>query len=354
MFDKGWKNDWNIFCGLFKLQFAFWSQNVMNLFLGLGVSLYTMVCWLAFKSSDPFLMMSGVCVGLVRNACHIQVKTFSNFREEGFTERLTLSPAPQWIQTLTSLVFNIFSTALICTIMFAVAMIFFQDQRALLPNANQGMVWSGLVLCWITSYVVASVIYIYIKNEKISQMTGLMVYFTTMYFLGLGFPFEVILNVKWLNYLLYLHPFRYVINIVQCGFVNATDFIYTKPAMGDIASYDIDFGYNGLAWLPYILALAMILIYAVAFQARYLYLYSFHKRNKYGEFIVDESSSRYIHQVKSAKSIDEVKTLHRERMINLASSSDEMKTIVEQVERESRTERWFKKQEEQQKQNQKE
>lgn len=334
MFKQSWSHYWYIFVQLLKVQLLYWSQNIMNLFLGIGVSLYTMVCWLAFKSNDPFLMISGISVGLVRNALYIHLKTNLDYRSKNWDDRLTLTPLPTWLNNLASFTFNILSTMFICTFMFVIALIFFSDQRTFLKNANQGIIWVGLILAWLTSYVIANFIFIYIKSNKLGQMIGLTIYFTTMYFLGLGFPFERIISVKWLNYVLYVHPFRYVMNIVQAGFVNSPNFIY-KPD-------NFDFGYHGMGWLPYLLAVIMIVFYWTLYKIRFNYLYAFHRRNKYGEFVVKESSSRYLSQLRKAKSVKEVKILHQERTEILKNKSPSTKKIVEQVEHESWIEFWFK------------
>ncbi|MCL8211259.1 hypothetical protein LD125_00230 [Mesoplasma sp. JKS002658] len=334
MFKQSWIHYWHIFVQLLKIQFLYWSQNIMNLFLGIGVSLYTMICWLAFKSDDPFLMISGISVGLVRNALYIHLKTNLDFRSKKWDNQLTLTPLPAWLNNLASVTFNVLSTMFICTFMLVVALIFFDEQRTLLGHSNQGMIWVGFILAWLTSYVIASFIFIYIKSNKLGQMVGLSIYFTTMYFLGLGFPFERIISVKWLNYVLYIHPFRYVMNIVQAGFVDSPNFFYQHD--------QFDFGYQGMGWLPYLLAVIMIILYWTLYKIRFNYLYAFHRRNKYGEFVVKESSARYISQLRRAKSSEEVKNLHQEHSEMLKNKSPSTKKIVEQVEHESWIEFWFK------------
>lgn len=371
MFEVDWKHQIGVFGRLFKLQLFYWSENLMNLFLGLCVSLYTMVCWLAFKSNDPFLMISGICVGLVRNAMYIHLKTLGDFKAHSVYARYDQTPASRVTRTLATMSFNIFSVIVICGFMFIIAIIFFPEQRTFLVHSNQGMIWAGIILCWMLSYVMAYWLITFVKDRNIGQMIGLLLYFSTMYFLGLGFPFKTIVDIHWLRDVLYVHPFSYTMNIVQAGFANMPSFhgwlpfidnqgvIHTfsqsmssltppvgyPTGAGTSAEGYIDFGYAGQNFLPYLIAFLMFAVYGASAYYKVFFSLQFHKRDKYGKYIVNKSSSRYVHHLKDAKSIEEIQLLHSQHIQQLAGENEQMRQIVTQVQREMRVEDWFRRRE---------
>ncbi|ASZ08941.1 hypothetical protein CK556_01030 [Mesoplasma chauliocola] len=303
------KKEYQVFSMLFVIQVKSWFKNPLNIFLGVFISLYTMLCWLAFKNNDPFLLVSGICVAMTRNSMYIYLRTIIDWRDKNFNDKLNMSNISNKTKHTSLLAFNFVSTLLICLILFAISIALFPAQIAYIKNMNILMMLFGLIICWGTCYVLALFLYTFVANSKWAIMIGLLIYFSTMYFLGLGFPFQVIIEQKWLNYILYLHPFRYSINIVQAGFVNAQNFHYINDAI----NINVDFGFKEIKWLPYFLAIFTISGYIISLVTKRVIdsNYKFRSRNKIKRLRTE--SKQYIKTINETNDIEFLKRLREDR-----------------------------------------
>ncbi|ATZ18671.1 ABC transporter permease [Williamsoniiplasma somnilux] len=370
MFNNNFRKNLNIFCRLWVVQSRYWSDNIMNLFLGIAVSLYTMVCWLSFKSGDPFLMVSGISVGIIRNGLHIYQKSLVDWRIHGTNQRLETLPIPKYVRAAATITFNLATTFGIALFMFIIAILCFPAQRDLLPHANGLMVISGFFMTWLVSYLMGTVIYLYVKNPSACQMIGLLIYTTSLNFLGLAFPIQVILNNgwTWMGDVLYLWPQRFSLNILQAGFANVTH-AFESIKTGEITTWvegqnylgimnienfplfnndgtpvldknglqktlTVDFGFVGKAWIAYLGWTGWAMFYGLITIYKTIKNVIFHEKNEYGKFAVNQSTSRYIVQIKRAKSKEEIEMIHQSRIDELRNKSNLTKTIVDQVQRE--------------------
>ncbi|ATZ20715.1 hypothetical protein CG007_01025 [Mesoplasma entomophilum] len=303
------KKEYKVFSMLFVIQTKHWFKNPLNIFLGVFISFYTMLCWLAFKNNDPFLLVSGICVAMVRNSMYIYLRTINDWRGKNFVDKMSMSDINNKTKHASLLAFNFVSTFIICLVLFLLSMILFPAQWTYIENMNALMVIFGLLICWITCYVIALFLYTFIKNTKWTVMIGLLIYFSTMYFLGLGFPFQTIVEQQWLNYILYLHPMRYSINIVQAGFVNQPNFHYINEAL----RINVDFGYAEKKWLPYFLALITISGYIICLVSKRIVdsNYKFRSKNKIKRLRAE--SKLYIKKINETNDIEFLKRLREDR-----------------------------------------
>lgn len=305
------KKEYRVFSMLFIIQTKHWFKNPLNIFLGVFISLYTMLCWLAFKNNDPFLLVSGICVAMTRNSMYIYLRTIIDWRNKNFVDKMNMTDINNKTKHLSLLTFNLISTFIICLLLFAISMALFPAQWSYLNNMNGLMMLFGLTICWITSYVIAIFLYTFVSNSKWAIMIGLLLYFSTMYFLGLGFPFQIIVEQKWLNYLLYAHPMRYSINIVQAGFVNVPNFHYIN--IGEGINIDVKFGYGGKSWLAYFLALLTAIGYIICLVVKRLTdsNYKFRSRNKIKK--LRSYSKQYIKAINESNDIEFLNRLREDR-----------------------------------------
>ncbi|ATZ17908.1 ABC transporter permease [Mesoplasma melaleucae] len=305
------KKEYRVFSMLFVIQTKHWFKNPLNIFLGVFISLYTMLCWLAFKNNDPFLLVSGICVAMTRNSMYIYLRTIIDWRNKNFTDKINMTDINNKTKHLSLLAFNLVSTFLICLLLFSISMALFPAQWSYLDNMNGLMMLFGLAICWITCYVIALFLYTFISNSKWAVMIGLLIYFSTMYFLGLGFPFARIVQQKWLNYLLYAHPMRYSINIVQAGFVNAPDFNFIDTSEGTKLS--VDFGYGGKGWLAYLLATLTTIGYIICLVLKRVvdWNYKYKSKNKIKRLRAE--SKQYIKAIIETNDIEFLNRLREDR-----------------------------------------
>ncbi|ATZ21397.1 ABC transporter permease [Mesoplasma tabanidae] len=303
------KNEYKVFSMLFVIQTKHWFKNPLNIFLGVFISLYTMLCWLAFKHNDPFLLVSGICVAMVRNSMYIYLRTINDWRGKNFVDKMSMSNISNKTKHTSLLAFNFVSTFIICLVLFVISIVLFPTQLNYIENMNTLMIIFGLLICWITCYVIALFLYTFISNTKWTVIIGLLIYFSSMYFLGLGFPFQTIIEQQWLNYLLYLHPMRYSINIVQAGFVNAPNFHY----INEILKINVDFGYAEKSWLAYFLALITISGYIICLVSKRLVdsNYKFRSKNKVKRLKAE--SKLYIKTINETNDIEFLKRLREDR-----------------------------------------
>ncbi|WP_156923081.1 hypothetical protein [Mesoplasma seiffertii] len=257
-------------------------------------------------------MISGICVAIIRNSMCCFLKTLSEWRERGVWEKITLSRISTITKHAALIFFNIFSTLIICLLIFVITIACFPQQIDYLSNISPKMLLLGILLCWITCYVVALAIHQTFRNYKAANMVSLLFYFTSLQFLGLGFPFETITAVKWLNYVLYLHPFRYSVNIMQAGFVNAPNMLYSYVG-SEGTTVVVDFGYNQISWLPYLLAFAIIVIFSLVYFVRSKTLKVWTNQYLGINLLSQSASNEYIRSIKLAQSLEEVKQLRKLR-----------------------------------------
>ncbi|WP_026389648.1 hypothetical protein [[Acholeplasma] multilocale] len=310
MFKSNFKREWNTFWSLMQLQTKAWLMNYTNIFLGVFVSLYTILCWVGFKSNDPFLLISGVCVVVIRNSMYIFLRTLNEWRDKKFWERTKKTSMSVWTRHYALISFNILSTAVIAGVIILITIALFPSQITLIGQANQLMVWTGLILLWLTCYFVALVVHQNVGHSKGSNMIGLLLYVAALQFLGLGFPFETITSIEWLNYAMYAHPFRYSVNIIQAGFVNSPDLVHTYIGHGGV-EVTVNFGYNSIRWLPYVIAISAITIFMVIYFIRSKTMKSIAQRVVLSNSIVNINSVEYIKMLKLSQSVDELKQVRK-------------------------------------------
>lgn len=348
MFKHHWSRNFVLFGMLLKIQVIYWFTNYINLIVGLGVALYTMVCWLAFKSGDPFLLASGISVGILRNGMIIYTTNLIDWKSANTNQRLYLTPISPVLLGSSIVFFNFLTTVGVGLIMFIVAIAFFPIQRELVGQADWLIVLSSFVLVWLTSMALGLVCYKFIPNLVYARMVMLLMYTLALYLLGLGFPIQTILspNNAWLGYVIYAFPHRFSINLAQAGFANwhgvdGTESILKINEMPifnnqheQIGSITVDFGYQGHLWLAYLLAVVAAVFYFSLPMMRILYQASFYRRDVHGELVVNQKSSRYIHNLRHARDFQQVQLLYKARLQELTNRSPELQQAIGQIQHE--------------------
>ncbi|WP_025251140.1 hypothetical protein [Spiroplasma sabaudiense] len=60
---------------LYNIQWKNWLRGYINISLGIGITVFTLVIWLSFKQNDPFLLISAIAVGIARNSISTFLRT---------------------------------------------------------------------------------------------------------------------------------------------------------------------------------------------------------------------------------------------------------------------------------------
>ncbi|PPE04978.1 ABC transporter permease [Entomoplasma ellychniae] len=306
--------EYKVFSILFVIQAKNWLASPMNIFLGVFITFYTVLCWLTFKDGDNFLMISGICVAMTRNSMYIYLRTLLDWKGKTFRDKLQMTNINGVTKQASLLAFNFVSTLIICLVLVIISVSFFPGQ--ITWTANLPMLIFGLIMCWVTCCATAIAIYLIIPNAKWSLMFGLLIYFFSTYFLGLGFPFSTITDHQWLNILIYFHPIRYSINIVQAGYVGATDFKYVIDG-----NMIVDFKYAGQTWIPIVAAIGVITILIVIILLKINHERGYKFRSNNSVKIMKSKSKAYIKQIKETNDINLLREIREDRMGEL---KDEM------------------------------
>ncbi|AKU79492.1 hypothetical protein [Spiroplasma turonicum] len=295
-----------IFFRLYLLWIKSFIFSPLNVFLGVILIIFTQFIWLAFKGSDPFIFASAIGSLIVRNSCHTFYRTINMSRITGFTSRITYTKANNYLSPLSHLAASFTINFIVSLIMLGLTVIFFKEQRTLLSNVNWFMFVSGSILLWLLSILMCYTVYIYYKNYTLGNIVVIIIYMFCYNFLGLAFPYQSIAKLEWLNILLYLLPQRYMMNVMQAGWVNATSLVYSSP---NFPSSSVDFKLTNYLWLPYLVTFLFIFLFFIINLTHLMNRNKQFKKDGYGSSVIAKLSNKYIRDIKRCSNIDELNEL---------------------------------------------
>ncbi|AXK51289.1 ABC transporter permease [Spiroplasma alleghenense] len=297
---------------LYRLQWKNWLKGYINLSLGIGVTILTLLIWLSFKQDDPFLLISAIAVGIARNSISTFLRTISDWRTKGFSERLDNTPISNSIKFFAIFSFNLFNCIFVTILVFGIGQAFFPEQRAYLSEINWAMLSTGLFLVWLISILLSYVIFIAFKNQQVMMAIATLLYFFITYLLGLGFPYHLIIQYQWLKVILYFIPHRYMINVLQAAWVNAPNMKYDFYS-GSELKWSVDFGFGGQLWIPYFVTILMIIIFTLIILLNFIYKNRFHKIEGAGFSAFKAKSLKYIDEIKNISDIQTLEAISKTR-----------------------------------------
>ncbi|WP_338969684.1 hypothetical protein [Spiroplasma endosymbiont of Labia minor] len=247
---------------LYKIYLKNFFTDSMNVFLGIIVAAYTIICWALFKTGDPYIIVSGLAITIIRDGMYTFIRSIIVFKNTQYLQNMRNIQKNNSILIFSLTSFNFLFCLLLVIVFWGIGLIILPEGILYFTIINWPALLSGFFLCWVLSFLIAITLYLYIKNNFLMQTIGLFIYFLSMYFLGLAFPYHVILTFEWADIFTYFLPHRAIINFIQAAYVNAMSFHYVFTAI-DNSGWTIDFGWGNHWWLAIIATLAWILFFSI-------------------------------------------------------------------------------------------
>ncbi|WP_339023109.1 hypothetical protein [Spiroplasma endosymbiont of Crioceris asparagi] len=280
-----------------------------NIFVGLFVMYLILVMWLIFKPDNVFVIPSIVAVSITRNTVSNLYRVLFRYKFTSIDKRIMYLPTSIYTNfiavCLFSFIFNFINSAILMSVP-----IIFQSQITV-HSTNWLMYLSGSLLLWITCVLTLYIIFFWmgIKYTQLAQGIVIVLYVVVFNLMGCAFPYDLIMQHKGLNAFLYLFPQRYAINIMQAGWINATDMI--MPANITTSNLPaVSFGFAGQLWIPYLVSIVYIIL-----MVGMLYIFFIFKSE--AQFHVytkaqKQNKESYLYRVKHAESIEKLNQIHDE------------------------------------------
>ncbi|WP_338969686.1 hypothetical protein [Spiroplasma endosymbiont of Labia minor] len=247
---------------MYVLLFKNYFSSAMNITVGIILTSIILVTWLFFKTSeyaviDPYILASCLAINVLRNSQHILSVTITGWKTKKLFHNLSNAPISRGVIFFSILSFNYVLTFLISLQLFGLGMLF-SSQREILSGVNWGYFILGYVMLTIMATTLCMAI-IFTCSAELSNTINCASYFICMYLLGLGIPWNQIAQIHFLNFILYLIPHRYFINIMQAAWINDTKFTNFQ---GDGIIFK-SISYNGNIIIPIVVGIIFIVIFAI-------------------------------------------------------------------------------------------
>ncbi|WP_338971340.1 hypothetical protein [Spiroplasma endosymbiont of Panorpa germanica] len=302
------KKNWIIFKKLWKIQFHNYWTDITNIVLGVVLTTFTLICWLMFKNkgveTDRFLLASAIGIAVIRNSLYNFGRTINDFNNKHLVKAFLLTPISKRVLVFSLLSFNFVMNFMVIFLLFGIGMLF-PEQRLLLKNVNWLIFISSLFLMIILSNLIAIIVAFSFKNNEVIISIFVWFYFIPMYMLGLGVPYYLINSNDTLNIITYFFPHRYVLNLMQAGWIGDTTMSYP---MGDGTFAKNGFGYLNQIWIPYLVTGLLILISGIWISIIFYKRFSYNAKRFKGYPGIHKHLNR-IYRFKEARSIQEIENI---------------------------------------------
>ncbi|AGR41447.1 ABC-2 transporter permease [Spiroplasma taiwanense] len=312
-----------IFYNLYILSIKSFLYSPLNMFLGVFLILFILIIWLLFKSDDPFIFASAIGTLIARNGVHTFYRNVNMNRTVGFSQRMKFTGMNGFLRPFANILASFTINALILMLMLTIIIIFFKEQRNMFEHVNWTMFLTGAFLLWILSVLISYSIYVFCKNQTWGNIIASLIYLISYNLLGCAFPYETIAgNAPWLNFVLYFVPQRYMMNVMQAGWVDATNLNYLGKNNGQ---YKVDFKLRENLLIPYLITFSFILILSILLITFIIINVQRRKKDGYGANIVLKLSSKYIRDIKRCTNIEELNNLRSQHLTQLGFDSNYIK-----------------------------
>ncbi|WP_338984609.1 ABC transporter permease [Spiroplasma endosymbiont of Diplazon laetatorius] len=297
---------WSVFKIIFSMQLSNYKKDAFVIFSGWIITTLTLIIWLAFKNApvgestegesivkiDDFILASAIGISVIRNCLFNFVKTLYDFKHTLFFEKLFSTSISKTFVFGTIILFNQLVNIIVAIFMFAIGMLF-ANQRIYLGNINWFIFLLGFLLLSISSNLIALIIVFTTKKYEWASVIANLFYFLPVFLLGLGIPWNLLEENKFVMIIGFFLPQRYFLNIMASGWV------------GDIKMQENDFWYNGNFWIPYLVSFAIIVILIIALI--FIFVKKFEYENKkFQKYSSTMKHMAIISSIKKASSIEEL------------------------------------------------
>ncbi|AUM62838.1 hypothetical protein [Spiroplasma monobiae] len=313
-------NNLKTFKDLYLLSLKAFIYSPLNMFLGVFLVIFTLFIWLLFKGDNPFLFASAVGTLIVRNGIHTFHRTLSMNRNTGFTRRINNTGINAFIKPSALIAANFTINFVITIILMLLTVIFFEEQRALFSNVNWAMFIFGSICLWMLCVMISYTVFLFVKKTEVGTIYVNLIYIFSYNLLGCAFPYEVVARIEWLNIVLYFLPQRYMLNVMQAGWVNATNLVF--EGIGENKVYQVDFRLGGNLAIPFIVTFSLIILLSFLLITFIIIKGKKAKTDIYGTSVVVKMSTDYINNIKNCSSIEELKELRRKHLQETEMNSE--------------------------------
>ncbi|QEH62094.1 hypothetical protein SCHIN_v1c08990 [Spiroplasma chinense] len=300
-------NKRSIFKELWRLQLDNYKKDLFNLFSGWIITLITLVVWLSFKDTsesaglkqDNFVLASAIGVSCIRNCLFNFIRTIHDFKNKDFFNRLFSTKISKRFVFTLMILFNQVANLIVTILFFCVGMLY-KDQRIKVADVNWLMFSIGYILLIIMCNLMAFIIAFTQKKLEWALVLGNITYFGAIFLLGLGIPYTTLSTVPWLMKLTFIIPQRYILNIMQAGWIDSPDFT--------IPNHDTGFGYNENAWIPYVTSVVWILFLALLLAFISVRAFEYENR-KYKKYANRNKHLGIIYSIKRTQNLEELNNI---------------------------------------------
>ncbi|AOG60659.1 ABC transporter permease [Spiroplasma helicoides] len=300
------------FSSLYRLSFKTYLRSPINVFLGIFLFYFICLMWLLFRSDDPFILASATGAIIVRNSIHMLYRNLSIHKVTGFSTKLEFTPVNPVSLLLAHITANLTIVSIACAGLMGIVSILFGHQRLLIANVNWYMYISGALLLYITFVLMCFIMYIYVNDVPLAMIFANMFYIISWYFLGCAYPYYILSKYQILNWIMYFFPARYMMNVMQAGWVNSTNLKYTDTL--NAGKYNVDWKLTDHLTLPYFVTLGIIIFLVIVLATTIIFKLNKHKKDSYGASLIQKLSSRYISEIKRCGSLEDLKNLRNNHL----------------------------------------
>ncbi|ALD66672.1 ABC transporter permease protein [Spiroplasma cantharicola] len=318
-------NNFKSFKDLYILSLKTFIYSPLNMFLGVFLVIFTLFIWLLFKGNNPFLFSSAIGALIVRNGIHTFHRALSNNKNSGFDKRINSTGLNSFIKPGANILANFTINFCIIVLLMCLTLLFFKEQRALFSSVNWTMFLGGTISLWLLCVLISYAIFMFVESTVVGSIYVSLIYIFSYNLLGCAFPYEVVARINWLNFILYFLPQRYMLNVMQAGWVNAKNLVY--EGLGEEQLYKVDFRLGENLAIPFIITYSLILILSFCLITFIIFKVKQKKVDVYGTSIVLKLSTDYIRDIKKCSNIVELKQLRENHMDELKNNSKYIKKI---------------------------
>ncbi|QGS52141.1 hypothetical protein [Spiroplasma tabanidicola] len=318
------KNRMYVFWKFYRLSTKTYFCSPINVFLGIFLFYFITLIWLLYRSTDPFILASATGAITVRNAIHMLYRNLNIHRETGFSSKVDFLPVSPFRVLFANILANFVIVFIANSGLILITYLAYPHQRTLIANVNWSMYISSILMLYFLMVILCYIMYIYIKDPMVSMILANVIYIFTWYFLGCAYPYNIVTHYKWLNIVMYAFPPRYMMNVMQAGWVNAPDLKYVDTFNTSSHNYSVEWNLGGNLAIPYAATIGIILFFGFFLVLHFLIKLRRRTKDDYGTSIILKLSNRYIRDIKRCSSIEQLANLRSSHLKEMGYSNDNL------------------------------
>ncbi|WP_342269089.1 hypothetical protein [Spiroplasma endosymbiont of Aspidapion aeneum] len=291
---------------IFKILFINYISDLLGLYTGWAIIILTLFAWLFFKDTygvsetyDAFVTASAIGVCCVRISLYNFARTIFIFKNDNIFDRWIFSGVKKISIALAFIIFNFILCTLLSLTLIAISSCF-ESQRYSIRDMNVPVFLLGYIMMVFTCQLIGFIAGMYIFNSYEWVVTfGLFNYFVSIYLLGLGIPYNILEQYRFLYWIGYLLIQRPAIMLMDVGWVNAENMQFTYNNI----THSFGYGEN----IYYLLANLFIFIIILLGALIFLNIWKYSFKQKESLLFINEYLQKLRHDLDFLESKQEIK-----------------------------------------------